>query len=118
MLPKSHYSLLEEWIKLLKIFQREWDLQNQNYYYQSPIWQDILFFLQEKIVPFSADFADSNEANLWQSWQTETHRYVRLLTTDLLFFDTAKQPMTKKVKHSLVSQHLESAIALSQNMIN
>jgi hypothetical protein len=118
MLPKSHSILIEEWIDLLTTFQNQWCLQNTDNYYQSPIWQNIQVYLREKIVPFSEELLDSNIARLWQSWQTETHRYIRLLNTDLLFFASAKQSSTRQGKASLIDQHLRSAIALSENLIH
>ncbi len=118
MLPKSHSILIEEWIDLLTTFQNQWFLQNTDNYYQSPIWQNIQVYLREKIIPFSGELFDSNVARLWQSWQTETHRCIRLLNTDLLFFASAKQISTRQAKASLIDQHLRSAIALSENLLN
>jgi len=118
MLSKSHSILVKEWIILLTTFQNQWVLQNTDNYYQTPIWQNIQVYLRENILPFSEELLDSNVASLWQSWQTESHRYIRLLNTDLLFFASAKQISTKRAKASLIDQHLQSAIALSENLLN
>ncbi|MBF2055945.1 MAG: heterocyst frequency control protein PatD [Cyanobacterium sp. T60_A2020_053] len=118
MLSKLHFELVQDWILLLKKFGDEWQSQNQQAYHLSEEWQKIQQFLQKKILPLSFDDLDSENQRLWQSWQTETHRYLRLLHTDLLFFATAKQPQTKSMKASTITQHWQGTLQLSINLLS
>lgn len=117
MLSKSHYYLLSEWISLLKNFEKEWQQQNEQKYHLTASWHNLQEFLTTKFISLSFDDLESDDKYLWQSWQTETHRYLRLLHTDLLFFATAKQPHTKSQKASTISQLLRRALELSTNLL-
>ncbi|MBE9221160.1 heterocyst frequency control protein PatD [Cyanobacterium stanieri LEGE 03274] len=118
MLSKSHFSIVKDWVFLLKDFQSQWNLQKINNYYQTSLWQKINGFLQSEIMSLNEDDFPLNNIPQWQSWQTETYRFIRLLNTELLFFASAKQPHTKQLKTNSISQKLQGAIALSENLLN
>ncbi|AFZ46323.1 hypothetical protein Cyast_0343 [Cyanobacterium stanieri PCC 7202] len=118
MLSKSHFSLVKDWVFLLKDFQNQWHLQEINDYYQTPIWQKINGVLQSEIMTLGQDDFPVDNIPQWQSWQTETYRFIRLLNTELLFFASAQQPQTKQLKINSITQKLQGAIALSENLLN
>lgn len=118
MLSKSHFSLVKDWVFILKNFQHQWHLQEINNYYQTPIWQKINDVLQSKIMTLAQDDFPDDNIPQWQSWQTETYRFIRLLNTELLFFASAKQPHTKQLKFNSITQKLQGAIALSEHLWN
>ncbi|WP_141712687.1 heterocyst frequency control protein PatD [Cyanobacterium sp. IPPAS B-1200] len=118
MLSKSHFSMVKNWVFLLKDFQSQWLLQEINNYYQTPIWQKINEFLHSQIMGLSDDDFPPDNISLWQSWQTESYRFIRLLNTELLFFASAKQPQTKHLKANSINEKLQGAIALSEHLLN
>ncbi|MGY6528550.1 MAG: heterocyst frequency control protein PatD [Cyanobacterium sp.] len=118
MLSKSHFSMVKSWVLLLKNFEHQWLLQEINNYYQTPTWQEINQFLHSQIMVLSDHDFPPDNISLWQSWQTETYRFIRLLNTELLFFASLKQPRPKQLKANSITQKLQGAIALSENLIH
>lgn len=116
MLKDLQKETSETWVNLLKYFAEE--LTNKKEFNQqiSDIWQDIESFFATKIMNFSDGNFNFNQLNTWQQWQTETHRLIRLLKTDLIFFAGAKQEVTKNIRLASIQEKLKLAIQLTEDL--
>lgn len=115
MLPKLHKSELVGWLNLLRGFQGllgEGEVKSQRV---RDAWGEIQEYLQGKIMTLTVEDVDIMEKSFFQSWQTETHRYIRLLATDLMFLYSAKESQSQKLV--MVNQRLNAVIQLTEKMI-
>ncbi len=117
MFPKSHQKELLSWLNLLKNFQNILDSHNQDFFVVMQEWTTIKNHLQTKIMTTNSSDLEINYQSLFQSWQTETYRYMRLLETDLLFYQSAKQLQTKKNRYSILKNRLQEGITLTENVL-
>lgn len=117
MLPKSHQEELLSWIILLKSFDRLFCDDVNNLILLKDKFREIQSYLNTEIMSIEPTNLDSNIRSLFQSWQTETYRYIRLLQTDFLFYQSAKQSSTKLDRISLIQQRLKDAIKLTENYL-
>ena len=89
MLPTTQKNILIAWVNLLNNFQiiiAEEKIHLTNIRRQ---WQEIQTYLQSQIMTIDCDDLPNLNKSSWQTWQTETYRYVRLLNTELLFWYSA-----------------------------
>ncbi|WP_017294787.1 heterocyst frequency control protein PatD [Geminocystis herdmanii] len=117
MLSKSHQEELLSWIELLKNFDTLFCDDVNNLALLKDKFRGIQTYLDSQIMSIEPTNLDSNIRALFQSWQTETHRYIRLLQTDFLFYQSAKQSSTKLDRISLIQQRLKDAIKLTENYL-
>jgi hypothetical protein len=54
---------------------------------------------------------------IWQSYLTETHKQLRLLNTDLLFLQTARQPLTREQRYRQSYSRLTQLLADTQALL-
>jgi hypothetical protein len=116
MLNKLQIEILNGWVILLNSFLTKVSQNSLLNPSQSKQWQDIEQYFSTNIMNLSCDDLSYSQVNLWQSWQTETHRLIRLLKTDLLFLLSAKQDLTKKERLTLIEAKLHNAIQLTENL--
>ena len=116
MLSTIQKKVLCNWLDLLKKFQQLIS--------QSPIdvakiknsWLKIENYLKTQIISLDiAVFSPENQSS-WQTWQTETNRYVRLLNTELLFWYTAKKEQTRNDRFQNINNRLQQMTALTQQL--
>lgn len=117
MLPKSHQQKLLSWLELLKSLEILFDGDKNNFVIAKDKFNQIQDYLQTKIMTLDSSDLETSQQSLFQSWQTETYRYVRLLQTDFLFYQTAKQVSTKQTRFLMIKQRLNDAIKLTENYL-
>lgn len=117
MLPKSHQQELLSWLELLKSLEILFYDDNNNFVIAKDKWHQIQDYLQTKIMTLDSGDLETSQQFLFQSWQTETYRYVRLLQTDFLFYQTAKQISTKQTRFLIIKQRLNDAIKLTEKYL-
>lgn len=117
MLPKSHQQKLLSWLELLKSLEILFCDDKNNFVIAKDKWHQIQDYLQTIIMTLDSCDLEKNQQSLFQSWQTETYRYVRLLQTDFLFYQTAKQVNTKQTRFLMIKQRLNDAIKLTENYL-
>lgn len=71
---------------------------------------------QEQIFGVTPEDLRSEVLSIWQSTQTEIHRTLRLLATDLLFLQSSRQRETVEQRLGIVRDRLEQLIGYSQAM--
>lgn len=65
---------------------------------------------KEQILTLSLEQLPGEIVSSVQSYRTEIHKQMRLLATDVMFFQTARQPGTRKQRLSQMSQRLTALI--------
>lgn len=65
---------------------------------------------KEQILTLSLEQVPGELVSSVQSYRTEIHKQMRLLATDVMFFQTARQPATRKQRLSQMSQRLKALI--------
>jgi hypothetical protein len=116
MLPTSHKSILTPWLNFLQDFQEIISEEKIDFSAIQNQWQRIQDYLQAQIVPIQAADFSTHQQSLWQTWQTETYRCVRLLNTELLFWQSAQQSKTKRDRYLTIKERLEKMIQLTKNL--
>ncbi|MBL1211171.1 heterocyst frequency control protein PatD [Geminocystis sp. GBBB08] len=117
MLPKSHQKELLSWLDLLQNLEILFCQDKNNSIMVKQKWQKIQDFLQTMIMTLDSSDLDITQQSLFLSWQTETYRYIRLLQTDFLFYQSAKQLTTKENRYLIIQQKLKNAINLTKNYL-
>ncbi|BAQ65007.1 heterocyst frequency control protein PatD [Geminocystis sp. NIES-3709] len=118
MLPKSHQQELSIWLELLKSFDLLFFENSNNSLEVQQSWQKIQDYLHTRIMIFNSEDLTVNNRSLFQSWQRETYRYIRLLQTDFSFYQSAKQISTKQSRFLIIKQRLNEVINLTKNYGN
>lgn len=65
---------------------------------------------KEQILTMPLDQIPTDLLSSVQSYRTEMHKQMRLLATDVMFFQTARQPGTKQQRLSQMTTRLETLI--------
>ena len=116
MLSTTQEKVLSDWLELLKNFQQLIS--------HSPIdigviknnWSKIENYLRSYIISLDINGLPSEERSQWQTWQTETYRYVRLLNTELLFWYSASKNQTQNDRFLVVNNRLKQMISLTESL--
>ena len=117
MLPTSHKNILIPWLNFLQDFQEMISEEEVNFSAIQIQWQRIQDYLQSQIVPIRSTDFSVHQQSFWQTWQTETYRYVRLLNTEVLFWKSAQKPETKRDRYFTIKERLEKMIQLTKNLL-
>lgn len=117
MLPKSHQQKLLSWLELLNSLEILFCNDKNNLVIAKDKFHQIQDYLQAEIMTLDSGDLETSQQSLFQSWQTETYRYIRLLQTDFLFYQTAKQVINKQTCFLIIKQRLNDAIKLTQNYL-
>ncbi len=80
-------------------------------------FQQLQQVYQQEIFNSSSEASDPAVASRFQLVQTEIHRSLRLLSTDLLFLQSSRQGTTTKQRLKGVCDRLEQLSGLTQAMI-
>jgi mRNA degradation ribonuclease J1/J2 len=65
---------------------------------------------KQEILPINLDELPEERISLFQSYRTEMHKQMSLLTTDVMFFQTARQSTTKQQRLTQIMNRLGSLI--------
>lgn len=115
MLPKSHFFWFWDWLNLLEEFRL---LFSDNSHDREKIferWQNIQDYLHSQIMSRDETDVDVLVFPMWQSWLRETRRYVRLVNTELLFWQSSVVSATREKRKEMILQHLQAMIDLTRN---
>lgn len=117
MLPKAQKKILLVWLDLLKKFQKIISEEKLDLTCVKAQWQEIENYLKSHIISIDCHDLPLEKKSAWQTWQTETYRYVRLLNTELLFFYSAKQSKIKDSRLAQIHHKLEQMIQLTHHLM-
>ena len=85
--------------------------------HKDPIWQELVAIFQHRIITLTDEELETEVASRWISLQTEIQRGFRLLQTEWLFWQSARQPATRKAKEASVREQLQKLIDYCQAML-
>ena len=114
MLSSIQENILSDWLNLLEDFCQLIS--------QSPIdvgkvksdWSQIESYVRSQIISFDISSLPLSHQSSWQTWQTETNRYVRLLNTELIFWYSAKKNQTQNDRFKNINNRLQQMISLTK----
>ena len=120
MLPVTHDRAYQELLTLLREFQ-SWlnerspeidpvELQQQ--------FQNFARWFERNIAQLDSEAVDRAIASRWQSVQTEIRREFKLLSTDILFFSSARQNSTQTKRRKSIGDRLAKLIGYCQILLD
>jgi hypothetical protein len=118
MLPTSHNRAYQEFLTLLEQLQRDCIFSTEvNVASLQQEFQAVRQYFEQRIVPLTSEELDESIAPRWQSLQTELRRELRLLTTDMMFLGSSRQPETKDARLQSIGDRLEKISGYCQAML-
>lgn len=106
-LYRSFRESLEEIQEMLAQFNPESELNQTALLAALSQVQDLF---KQEILPLDWDELPRERISLFQSYRTEMHKQMNLLATDVMFFQTARQPTTKQQRLTQIMHRLGSLI--------
>jgi hypothetical protein len=117
MLPTSHNQAYQEFLTLLQQFQRACSFSTEvNLASLQQEFQALRQYFEQCIVPLTSEELDESIAPRWRSLQTELKRELRLLTTDMMFLGSSRQPETRDARLRSIGDRLEKISGYCQAM--
>lgn len=118
MLPTSHNRAYQEFLTLLQQLQRACLLSTEvGVTSLQQEFQVVRQYFERQIVPLTSEELDESIAPRWQSLQTELKRELRLLTTDMMFLGSSRQPETKEARLRSIGDRLGKISGYCQAML-
>lgn len=106
MLPKSYRQAYHTWVKSLLTLQEQLYSPTPDVAMIEQTFQQVQQIFTAQILPLNSQEINLDIASRWQSIQTEIHRSLRLLATDILFLRTSKQSTSVRAKLTTISDRL------------
>jgi hypothetical protein len=117
MLPKLHRLAYAELQEKLESLSDRLDQFPEDVASLFEVGQEVQSYFQSKILPLpTAELSPQQEIHL-RSLQTEIHRTLRLILTDLLFLKTAKTLAIQTQKRQILRDRLALALGYCQQLI-
>ncbi|ACK73185.1 conserved hypothetical protein [Gloeothece citriformis PCC 7424] len=116
MLPKSYCQAYHSLVKNLLTLQQHLKQEQADVSTIQETYEQGQKIFTEQILTLSPEEIDPTLVSRWQSVQTEIHRSLRLIGTDLLFWRTSKQQTTANTRLNLMSDRLARMIEYCQIM--
>ena len=117
MLPKFHKKKLTQWRDLLLDLRTKVNHSTEELMIKSSVGLELQSFFKEEILPLSNEQLEVSLQSVWQSFQTESYRCLRLLDTDILFLRSSKSINTREKRLSQIESRLEEMIGYCQNLL-
>lgn len=117
MLPTSHQFIYQKFLDVLLTLREEINSPNCRITTVREKLQQAQQIFQEEILPLDRDELDSTLAARFTPIQTEIHRALRLLGTDILFLSSSKQATTSQQRLIAVRDRLEKIIGYCQAIL-
>ena len=120
MLPASHDRAYQELLTLLSEFQSWFNERSPE---KDPAqlkqqFQDFASWFDRNIAQLDSEAVDRAIASRWQSVQTEIRREFKLLSTDILFFSSARQNSTQTKRRKSIGDRLAKLIGYCKILLD
>lgn len=79
--------------------------------------RDLQLRWQRDILPLPPEALPPAQATAWQTLQTELHRQLRLLQTETMLLQAARQPQTRQQRLQNYRTRLQGAIAQARSLL-
>ncbi|MEQ8537452.1 MAG: heterocyst frequency control protein PatD [Coleofasciculus sp. D1-CHI-01] len=80
-------------------------------------FQAVKQLFQGRIITLNPDEVHQEQVSIWQSRQTEIHRHIRLLETDMLMLRTARHSATVQSRVAIIRDRLNTLIQYCSAML-
>ena len=118
MLPKSHRKKLTQWQDLLLDLRSQVKNSTKALTVKSSTGEELQNFFKQEILTLNNDFIEVSFQSVWQSFQTESYRSLRLLNTDIIFLTSSKSIATWQKRLSQIEARLEQMIGYCQSLLS
>ncbi len=118
MLTFSHRQVYENFVKVLVALSKAMtnpDISKTSW--QGSFAQVQLTF-EEEIIVLAVTELEGMELSRWQSLQTEIHRTMRLLQTEVMRWQTSRQEGTEQLRKDAVRDRVNQLIAYCQALLS
>ncbi|OKH21221.1 hypothetical protein NIES593_16535 [Hydrococcus rivularis NIES-593] len=117
MLPTLHQNAYQKLLTLLRGLREQIDSPNSRVTVIQEKFQQIQQVFQEDVMPLESDELEGAIASRFQSVQTEMHRALRLLGTDILFLRSSKQAATSEQRLAAIRDRVDNSIGFCQAIL-
>ena len=119
MLPASHDRAYQDFLTLL-IELQNWllDRSPEELSQLKQQFQDLANWFENNIARLDREAVDRAIASRWQSVQTEIRREFKLLSTDILFFSSARQKSTQTKRVKSIKERIAKLIGYCQILLD
>lgn len=109
MLPPSYQQRYQTFLNTLKQLQESLN-QDSSYADLKAVFSQLQEQFQQEIMALTGEDLTGELLSQWQSSQTEIHRTMRLLQTDMMFLQTSRNPETSQKRLATVRDRVENLI--------
>ncbi|AFY76574.1 MAG: heterocyst frequency control protein PatD [Hydrococcus sp. C42_A2020_068] len=117
MLPTLHQNAYQKLLTLLRGLREQLDSPNSRVTVIQEKFQQIQQVFQEEVMLLESDELEGTFASHFQSMQTEMHRALRLLGTDILFLRSSKQAATSEQRLAAIRDRVDNSIGFCQAIL-
>jgi hypothetical protein len=119
MFSKIHDRAYQEFLTLLKNFPNS--SLDKDFIINTTIWNErfaeLKTLIDKTIIPITQAALNSHIESPWQSISIEIDREFRLLGTDILFLNSARQSTTKLARAKTIDNRIEKLIFYTQELL-
>ena len=119
MLSIIHKKAYQDFLNLLVRLQNDCQISDSSASTtnKDAIWQELKQIFQQRIITLTDEALEAEVASRWVSLQTEIQRGFRLLQTEWIFCQAARQPATLTAKEASVREQLQKLINYCQAIL-
>ncbi|NEP03019.1 MAG: heterocyst frequency control protein PatD [Symploca sp. SIO2E9] len=117
MLPQSHSQRYQEFQQALKQMYETAAAKDWHFAGLREQFQELQQLFKSQIVSLSSDNLSPDYASRWQSLQTEIHKQMRLLDTDLMLLQASRSSARSLSRAASVRERLNTLMVYSQAII-
>lgn len=110
MLPLSYRERYQTFLEILHQIQDQLHQQEVVPTQLQSLYSQLQQYFQQQLMPLTGDELSGELFSQWQSSQTEMHRHLRLLQTDLMFWQTSKSGDTSQQRLATVRDRVQTLI--------
>jgi len=113
MLPLAYREYYQAFLETLKQLQQHLNEPETDYTSLSSIFSQLQEEFQTDIMSLTGESLSGETLSRWQSSQTEIHRTMRLLQTDMMFLQTSRSTDTSQQRLATVRDRVGKLIAFA-----
>ncbi|MGB3536052.1 MAG: heterocyst frequency control protein PatD [Microcoleaceae cyanobacterium] len=98
MLTDFNFQIILQFQESLKRLQTDLESEHVAYPVLQSQWHEIEIFFEQQIMTVNPEAMAASVSPIWQSYLTEIHKQMRLLTIDLRFLKAARQSTTAQTR--------------------
>lgn len=117
MLPTLHQKSYQKFLLVLQALQEEIESSNSRVAAISEKFVQAQQVFQQEVMPLTSDELAEDAIARFVLVQTEIHRNIRLLGTDLMFLRSSKQATTSAQRLIIVRDRIKNLIGFCQAML-